>query len=235
MAAQRTAAGAAAAAAPGSHEEAAVSSGNRCGGGRGPGFGVPPQWLEWKEEMEETVARPRPAPPHLPPVDAFRRGTCASLLGGGAGDGNGGQLRLRGTGDLARVGARCSAGRLPGCAAAAACRRWRELLPRAAGGRQRRPRRRRVVRLANVPLRLMMPKAVENITEIEIRRVLEAVYGLEVEAVATANYEGKKKRGKAGFYRRPDWKKAYVTLRNPVSLPPSVFPINARPDATASN
>eukprot|EP00850_Spirogloea_muscicola_P008302 SM000044S15949 [mRNA] locus=s44:120585:121230:- [translate_table: standard] len=94
---------------------------------------------------------------------------------------------------------------------------------------------RRVVRLANVPLRLMMPKAVENITEIEIRRVLEAVYGLEVEAVATANYEGKKKRGKAGFYRRPDWKKAYVTLRNPVSLPPSLFPINARGDATASD
>eukprot|EP00850_Spirogloea_muscicola_P000337 SM000001S04739 [mRNA] locus=s1:1899349:1900509:- [translate_table: standard] len=71
--------------------------------------------------------------------------------------------------------------------------------------------------------------------QIEIRRVLEAVYGLEVEAVATANYEGKKKRGKAGFYRRPDWKKAYVTLRNPVSLPPSVFPSNARRDATASN
>lgn len=35
----------------------------------------------------------------------------------------------------------------------------------------------------------------------EIKSFLERVYGVEVEKVRTANYEGKKKRGKQGFYR----------------------------------
>lgn len=38
------------------------------------------------------------------------------------------------------------------------------------------------------------------------------MYGLHVASVRTLNVEGKKKRGKHGFYRRPDYKKVYVTL-----------------------
>jgi len=38
------------------------------------------------------------------------------------------------------------------------------------------------------------------------------VYGLSVASLRTLNYEGAKKRGKHGFYRRPDYKKVYVTF-----------------------
>ena len=40
-----------------------------------------------------------------------------------------------------------------------------------------------------------------------------------MESVETINYEGKKKRFKFGMYRRSDYKKAYVTLKEPISLP----------------
>eukprot|EP00897_Mesotaenium_endlicherianum_P009466 jgi/Mesen1/8548/ME000484S07927 len=95
----------------------------------------------------------------------------------------------------------------------------------------------RLIHFANVPLRLMMPKTRENITEVafktipsmtkvEIRRILESMYNLRVANVETMNYEGKKKRSKYGFYRRPDFKKAYVTLKEPVTLPETLFPID---------
>ena len=34
-----------------------------------------------------------------------------------------------------------------------------------------------------------------------------------MEKVNTCNYLGRKKHGKAGFYRRPDYKKAFVFLK----------------------
>ena len=55
------------------------------------------------------------------------------------------------------------------------------------------------------------------VLQLEIRQCLERVYGLDVAKVRTLNYEGKKKRGKYGFFRRPDYKKAYVTLRPPAA------------------
>lgn len=39
------------------------------------------------------------------------------------------------------------------------------------------------------------------------------MYGLEVASVRTLIAAGKKKRGKHGFYARPDVKKAFVTLK----------------------
>ena len=52
--------------------------------------------------------------------------------------------------------------------------------------------------------------------QFEIRYFLQSVYGLNVAKVRTANFEGPKKRNQKGtFYRRPDWKKVYVTLRPP--------------------
>ena len=48
--------------------------------------------------------------------------------------------------------------------------------------------------------------------QVEIKKYLEQVYDLRVLKVNTANYEGKVKRSKAGLYKRPDWKKAYVML-----------------------
>jgi large subunit ribosomal protein L23 len=43
------------------------------------------------------------------------------------------------------------------------------------------------------------------------------VYGLEVESVRTVNVEGKKKRSKQGWYRRSDYKKAFVSLKEPAA------------------
>jgi ribosomal protein L23 len=40
-----------------------------------------------------------------------------------------------------------------------------------------------------------------------------------VSKVATANVEGKKKRSRGGFYRRPDFKLAYVKLSAAVKIP----------------
>ena len=43
--------------------------------------------------------------------------------------------------------------------------------------------------------------------QIEIKRFLERVHGLNVVAVRTVNYEGKRKRRKQGFFQESDYKK----------------------------
>jgi large subunit ribosomal protein L23 len=46
----------------------------------------------------------------------------------------------------------------------------------------------------------------------EIKNAVEAVFGVKVEKVNTMNMEGKLKRQGANIGRRPNWKKAVVTL-----------------------
>ncbi len=46
----------------------------------------------------------------------------------------------------------------------------------------------------------------------EIRRAIEALFKVKVEKVRTLNLLGKTKRVGRSIGRRPDWKKAYVTL-----------------------
>ncbi|KAL5556037.1 hypothetical protein UlMin_038560 [Ulmus minor] len=95
---------------------------------------------------------------------------------------------------------------------------------------------RRVVHFANLPIKLLMPTNFTNITEIalktipsaskiEIKRVLESLYGFEVEKVQTLNMEGKKKKRGGMLIAKPDYKKAYVTLKNPLSISPDMYPI----------
>ncbi|XP_076921518.1 uncharacterized protein LOC143582954 [Bidens hawaiensis] len=95
---------------------------------------------------------------------------------------------------------------------------------------------RRVVNFANIPIKLLMPTSFSNITEIalktipsaskvEIKRVLESLYGLEVDEVRTLNMDGKKKKRGGLLIAKPDYKKAYVTLRNPLSISPDLYPI----------
>ncbi|KAL5982179.1 hypothetical protein ACLOJK_016249 [Asimina triloba] len=95
---------------------------------------------------------------------------------------------------------------------------------------------RRVVYFANLPIKLLMPSSFDNITEIalktipsaskiEIKRVLESLYGFDVEKVRTLNMEGKKKKRGGILIAKPDYKKAYVTLKSPLSISPDVFPI----------
>lgn len=97
-------------------------------------------------------------------------------------------------------------------------------------------RLRRVVPLPNIRLRLVPPTSADavkgldevvfittpDVTKTEIKSFLETVCGVSVRDVRTANYEGKKKRDKGGFHRKPDYKKAYVSLTERW-FPPAVF------------
>jgi large subunit ribosomal protein L23 len=50
-------------------------------------------------------------------------------------------------------------------------------------------------------------------TKTDIKNAVQAIFKVKVEAVRTANYPGKlRRRGKYAGYR-PDWKKAYVKLK----------------------
>jgi large subunit ribosomal protein L23 len=54
------------------------------------------------------------------------------------------------------------------------------------------------------------PKA----NKIEIRQAVEAIFdGVKVSKVNTMNYDGKRKRMRTSVGRRPNWKKAVVTLK----------------------
>lgn len=95
---------------------------------------------------------------------------------------------------------------------------------------------RRVVQFANLPIKLLMPnsftsikeialKTIPSASKIEIKRVLESLYGFEVEKVRTLNMEGKKKKRGGLLIAKPDYKKAYVTLKNPLSISTDLYPI----------
>ncbi|KAI4382058.1 hypothetical protein MLD38_008066 [Melastoma candidum] len=95
---------------------------------------------------------------------------------------------------------------------------------------------RRVIHFANLPIKLQMPKTLDNIREIslktvpsaskiEIKRVLESLYGFDVEKVTTLNMEGKKKKRGGLLLAKPDYKKAYVTLKTPLSLSRELYPV----------
>ena len=50
--------------------------------------------------------------------------------------------------------------------------------------------------------------------KLQIKRAIEVIFKKKVSDVNTANYAGKKKRERrADFGRRPNWKKAIVTLK----------------------
>lgn len=60
--------------------------------------------------------------------------------------------------------------------------------------------------------------------QIDIKNVLEGRYGFEVEKVRTLNMEGKKKNRGGRLIARPNYKKAYVTLKRPLSKSQDLFP-----------
>ncbi|KAL6878263.1 hypothetical protein ACP4OV_012433 [Aristida adscensionis] len=96
---------------------------------------------------------------------------------------------------------------------------------------------RRVIHFANLPLKLMLPpaplasvqefavKTVPSASKVDIRRCLESVYGFDIAEVRTLNMEGKKLRRGPFLAAKPDYKKAYVTLRAPLAVSPDLFPI----------
>ena len=56
-------------------------------------------------------------------------------------------------------------------------------------------------------------KVQRSANKIEIKDAVEAIFKVKVESVRTANFHGKKRRQGRYTGRRPDWKKAYVTLK----------------------
>ena len=52
----------------------------------------------------------------------------------------------------------------------------------------------------------------KDVNKIEIRAAVEEVFGVKVKCVNTMNVEGKYKRMGVHVGKRPDWKKAIVTL-----------------------
>ena len=53
---------------------------------------------------------------------------------------------------------------------------------------------------------------VKDANKIEIRRAIETLFGVKVDAVRTANYQGKWRRVGRSLGRRPAYKKAIVKL-----------------------
>ena len=58
-----------------------------------------------------------------------------------------------------------------------------------------------------------------NANKIQIRRAVETLFGSKVADVRTTTMRGKIKRQGRFAGRRPDWKKAYVRLREGEKLP----------------
>ena len=67
--------------------------------------------------------------------------------------------------------------------------------------------------------RTLVFEVARDANKIDIRRAVEQLLGSKVEHVRTALAHGKVKRQGRFSGRRPDWKKAYVTLREGEKLP----------------
>jgi large subunit ribosomal protein L23 len=62
-------------------------------------------------------------------------------------------------------------------------------------------------------LRTVTFKVLRNANKIEIKDAVEKTFNVKVQSVRTATFHGKKRRQGRYAGRRPDWKKAYVTLK----------------------
>ena len=62
-------------------------------------------------------------------------------------------------------------------------------------------------------LRTVAFKVLRDANKIEIKNAVEKIYKVKVQSVRTAIFHGKKRRQGRYSGRRPDWKKAYVTLK----------------------
>ena len=62
-------------------------------------------------------------------------------------------------------------------------------------------------------LRTVAFRVLRDANKIEIKDAVEKIFKVKVQSVRTANFHGKKRRQGRYTGRRPDWKKAYVTLK----------------------
>ena len=67
--------------------------------------------------------------------------------------------------------------------------------------------------------RTLVFEVAPNATKVDIERAVEKLLGSKVETVRTAIAHGKMKRQGRFVGQRPDWKKAYVKLREGEKIP----------------
>ena len=67
--------------------------------------------------------------------------------------------------------------------------------------------------------RTLVLQVARDANKVEIRRAVEHLFGSKVADVRTTSMRGKVKRQGRFAGRRPDWKKAYVRLRDGEKLP----------------
>ena len=67
--------------------------------------------------------------------------------------------------------------------------------------------------------RTLVLQVAADANKVQIRRAVETLFGSKVADVRTATVRGKIKRQGRFAGRRPDWKKAYVRLREGEKLP----------------
>ena len=66
---------------------------------------------------------------------------------------------------------------------------------------------------AKETLRTLTFKVARDANKNEIKEAVERIFKVKVASVRTANFHGKPRRRGRFAGRRPDWKKAYVTLK----------------------
>lgn len=67
--------------------------------------------------------------------------------------------------------------------------------------------------------RTLVFHVLRDANKLDVKRAVETLLGAKVETVRTAMAHGKEKRQGRYSGRRPDWKKAYVRLRDGEKLP----------------
>jgi large subunit ribosomal protein L23 len=67
--------------------------------------------------------------------------------------------------------------------------------------------------------RTLVFHVLRDANKLDVKRAVESLLGAKVENVRTAMAHGKEKRQGRYSGRRPDWKKAYVRLRDGEKLP----------------
>ena len=67
--------------------------------------------------------------------------------------------------------------------------------------------------------RTLVLQVAADANKVQIRQAVEQLFGSKVAAVRTTSVRGKLKRQGRFVGRRPDWKKAYVRLREGEKLP----------------
>ncbi|KEH20838.1 putative ribosomal protein L25/L23 [Medicago truncatula] len=77
-------------------------------------------------------------------------------------------------------------------------------------------------------------KTIPSVSKVEIKHVVESFYQLEVKKVRTLNVKGKPSKNRS-LVAKPDYKKAYVTLKNPASFSNNIFAFHSTANAVDDN